>query len=1244
LNVTLTMDPAFEAAMVRAIEALDSLLGHRDDVRSKLQVLLDASQGTQPNRFGGRDPDALRGEQSSNADLASHPEDDYGTTTTPATSQLRVGALDTLFETWPDGGWQSIGGVITGPPAAVALAPGLLDTFVRGTDQAIWYQSYRLQQWGGWARVSSNAYSIAAAISVAVDPANNPIVHLFARNGDPANANSVVHAFATAADVPGTPAPSGSTPTPATQPLVIGTWSEESVALGALNSDPVAVSCQLGRADVFVCGTDGSIYTATTFNATTNTDANLGAFTQIPPSQNLKLVGTPSVVSSGTGILDVFARSADGQLHHFQCNVATPKPTWTHELLSDSSHKLVGDPVAISWGAQTTATSGPGRIDVFAATAPDSLLQFTFSGGPNTKGGVSAAWAAPMPAGNLMNAGAGGTAPSTIPTIHVASWGPGRIDLFIRGADQVLWHKWLDAGIWYGWEPLGDQLQTEPTAVAWTQGAIELFVGRVDASVWHRNRLPDSEWATVGTSGLQGLVTTLNGLVNTVNDAIDLGFAKTQAAIYRVRQQVLTSTAASRLATSPALADIASGESAAATAVNIANYVAAAKTATVPQPQNSPAVPTFLASELLRRSAAVAGNVPSILKGINQSTNARTFVGPTVLGGTSIATTVQTPSFTSAGAAIRNLGVAVATPPPVAQVVGQTPIVGAVPIQRNLAIAERLAIPAALESWQFALAVKYSVLVALANLDIDVSGIEVPGLGVPRRDSNGNPVLDQWGQAIVDRPLIDLVTLREQAQAAALLSEPQPHDTDESSYFAQTVEFIEHAVIGLRGIEGRVTEYQALAQLVQSTRDSVNASVAQGDARLKALGDQITNARQAVLVARSFYAEERTKVTETVRRRLRVLALYVPYYVFVRPRVADLFEPAPVQSLTTDVADEAVPAALASNEAAPPELMALIELLREAPLGWLTQVPPIFLGIDRLDSFTRTVYSAQARAASRPLYALPPMPTGILADGITHAFSAQGDVIVAARQATAAMDPSIFAALSWRNAQTQAAMLISVGDLVDAPHGRLDVSRNAAEVIENIQKVATALYLDFGKVDPELRLAWAQKYAQYDQGVDFHELTNLINWTDVPILDRQTMQALVTWIFQQFNADESRAVALANDVVRVALLLASHEPVSQALAGYVPKPTTVAVGGIVDVQVDPTRVRIGMQAILGASGLVGDGTASISPTAHAVVEDISAGVARVRILSASTSSIQFAASTPIKLVDPARGASLFRDL
>jgi hypothetical protein len=66
------------------------------------------------------------------------------------------------------------------------------------------------------------------------------------------------------------------------------------------------------------------------------------------------------------------------------------------------------------------------------------------------------------------------------------SWGTNRIDVFIRGADNQLMHKWWDGSRWSGWEPLGGVLASAPTVSTWGPGRLDVFVRGADNQLWHK--------------------------------------------------------------------------------------------------------------------------------------------------------------------------------------------------------------------------------------------------------------------------------------------------------------------------------------------------------------------------------------------------------------------------------------------------------------------------------------------------------------------------------------------------------------------------------------------------------------------------------------------------------------------------------------------------------------------------------------------------------------------------------------
>ena len=79
----------------------------------------------------------------------------------------------------------------------------------------------------------------------------------------------------------------------------------------------------------------------------------------------------------------------------------------------------------------------------------------------------------------------------------VSSWAGERLDTFVKGADNALWHKWF-AGGWSGWESLGGIIDGSPAAVSWSSGRIDAFGRGMDNALWHK-------WFAGGWSGWESL-------------------------------------------------------------------------------------------------------------------------------------------------------------------------------------------------------------------------------------------------------------------------------------------------------------------------------------------------------------------------------------------------------------------------------------------------------------------------------------------------------------------------------------------------------------------------------------------------------------------------------------------------------------------------------------------------------------------------------------------------------------------
>ncbi|MCA1564495.1 MAG: S8 family peptidase [Acidobacteria bacterium] len=81
--------------------------------------------------------------------------------------------------------------------------------------------------------------------------------------------------------------------------------------------------------------------------------------------------------------------------------------------------------------------------------------------------------------------------------VGASSWATNRLDTFVIGTDNALWHKWF-SGSWSGWESLGGVCASAPSAVSWGANRIDAFVIGTDRAMWHR-------WFSGSWSGWESL-------------------------------------------------------------------------------------------------------------------------------------------------------------------------------------------------------------------------------------------------------------------------------------------------------------------------------------------------------------------------------------------------------------------------------------------------------------------------------------------------------------------------------------------------------------------------------------------------------------------------------------------------------------------------------------------------------------------------------------------------------------------
>lgn len=136
--------------------------------------------------------------------------------------------------------------------------------------------------------------------------------------------------------------------------------------------------------------------------------------------------------------------------------------------------------------------------DVFAASVPSGVRMEIFAGGGNDHidvrdgAGGDVVWCGSgvdwvfHDQGDSTSAceseSLGGVLTSGV---AAASWASGRLDVFARGTDDALYHRWY-AGGWSAWERLGGGLTSDPAAVSWGPNRLDVFARGTDNALWHR--------------------------------------------------------------------------------------------------------------------------------------------------------------------------------------------------------------------------------------------------------------------------------------------------------------------------------------------------------------------------------------------------------------------------------------------------------------------------------------------------------------------------------------------------------------------------------------------------------------------------------------------------------------------------------------------------------------------------------------------------------------------------------------
>jgi hypothetical protein len=757
--------------------------------------------------------------------------------------------------------------------------------------------------------------------------------------------------------------------------------------------------------------------------------------------------------------------------------------------------------------------------------------------------------------------------------------------------------------------------------------------------------LSDRERSQLDVRGLEGFIAFLNARADRADDLVDYGFVKVQTDTYRIRQLMLGTTNATRLAVSPVLATIAQADTAPASQQRISTFFDELKAAPAPKAKVALIEATGPAA---RENTGTIGGSETHVTGRSKVAGKAAATKPAGKITTSSATgpfvllSRQKAVDLSIGTAKVFQGAALAFTPN--DVVNANPLVGKASI-RTTTIAQRLEQPKAAQAKDYATATRHDSVHALLRLADELRAEDqgvTPGLfaNINLYGIEDEPFLvstDEKEKRFV--PLAAFIADRN--RLAALLEVPD-REGDEAANFSDSADLADNTVALLRQVEGRIKLYRDAARACERVLEAMREDIAAAGRALGAWDEHLAEARHDVAVARALIVEENERLGAINRRRAAVLQKEVRFLAYIRPREVHNLGDAPLRTLNPGLIEAPVPACLAAHADIPAELVEMLAVVREAPVAWFPAAPKLVEKLDRTDLLVRAVQSAKTRSVAFAVKAsavkIAPAASAVRnAIGLVHARSVAA--VRETRQLATTIDVAHLATLTWQGARAKAQEVVSLGDLIDGEHGRGEISRKAAEIFDRMSRIAGCLHAEFSAVLPSIRLDWAEALSQFDRTPNLRDLSALARWSEIEFIDRKQMQAYVDWLFDQIDARVRAADALMNDVIRMCLLLAADAPIGRILAGRLPRPVVARPGVRIPLTAfDPSRLRVGMHALIYRGGDL---------VARAVVEDIGSEISAHVVYTASAevsldvqARVHFAEAALVSVTNPATGRAV----
>ena len=494
--------------------------------------------------------------------------------------------------------------------------------------------------------------------------------------------------------------------------------------------------------------------------------------------------------------------------------------------------------------------------------------------------------------------------------------------------------------------------------------------------------------------------------------------------------------------------------------------------------------------------------------------------------------------------------------------------------------------------------------------DLTTDFVDAPG--TPVRPAAPTKITRLRFQTLISRRRFDtLATLTQTTETTS-----EVNDAAESKHFSSGVSYADMAMAALRAVEARIKDYRAFVDRCRTALKQSQDLIQQLTTALAPVETEVQESRQDVAVALALKAEEQARLDGINAHREKVLQEHVEFLVFHRPRAIALNSDVPARRLEPALTSEPVIDCLRENPTPPSDLAALRDIFRASPARWFKYAPKWIEKVDQWEHL-RALLERASRTTVVNLEQPPVISQGRYSQSLGKLFQA--------RQATAqkhlavaqTIAPAALVSLSWRDLQQRAEKQLTLGHLIAA--GPAPLSKAAAEELEHIFVVTTCLHENFSAVPALVRLDWAERFGQFDTvSLDFRDLSRLPSWAKIDFTLRREMQIHTDWIFGRIDQAQPDALDLINDLIRVALLLASHAPVDQLIVGHpIESEVTPLPGGIIKLKVDPLRIRRGMDVIYKISE---------TQTLRAVVEDISSSHVAARVIDVPATS-----GAPLKL-------------